>query len=81
MTRKQLAQQVYGLMRRIDSKKSLAQIWIEIAEMNDAELRQKYVELLNKNYSLKEQEEEDIEEVEVDSRPDYITRQCELADY
>lgn len=66
MTRPELALQVYGLERRVRPEKNYIQVWIDIAKTDDITLRERYEELLCKNYSLAETEEDD----ETDSRHD-----------
>lgn len=54
MTRKELAQQVFGYLKFIMPYKNSIQIWIAIAETDDNTLLQEYHKLATKNYSLRE---------------------------
>lgn len=54
MTRKELAQSVFVLFKRVMPKKDSVQLWIAIAETDDATLRRDYEKLISKNYSLAE---------------------------
>lgn len=61
MTRKELAQQVFGLIKRIMPEKKSNLIWIAIAETDDESLFKEYDNLLGKNYALKSKEDKDVE--------------------
>lgn len=54
MTRKELAQQVFGYLKMILPYKDSIRIWIAIAETDDDTLLQEYHKLATKNYSLRE---------------------------
>lgn len=54
MTRKELAQQVFGYLKMILPHKNSIQIWIAIAETDDETLLREYYKLSTKNYSLRE---------------------------
>ena len=51
MTRKELAQQVFSLLKMILPYKNSIRIWIAIAETDDDTLLQEYHKLATKNYS------------------------------
>ena len=53
MTRKELAQQVFLLLRRTVIKKDI-EIWQAIAETSDDALLDEYEKLLEQNYTCKE---------------------------
>lgn len=61
MTRKELAQQVFYITKRVMPEKKSNLIWIAIAETDDESLFKEYESLINKNYALKSKEDKDIE--------------------
>ena len=61
MTRKELAQQVFGLIKRNMPEKKSNLIWIAIAETDDRSLFDEYEKLITKNYELKSPYDEEIQ--------------------
>lgn len=68
MTRKELAQQVFGYLKMILPHKNSIQIWIAIAETDDETLLREYYKLSTKNYSLREWQIEKDKEQEQEKK-------------
>lgn len=72
MTRKELAQQVFGLIKRVMPEKKSNLIWIAIAETDDESLFKEYNNLLGKNYALKSKEDKDVEIINMPTESELI---------